>query len=136
MGFQFIQDSKGKALGLFIPIDEWLLLKIKYPELEKEEISVNNINVTSLEEKAYREGSDTFDKDYSLDKDSSFENDCPYEAIGDNKNLYECWIKGYIDAHKNSEKIPGPKYKRELKCWDDPFYQPFWNNSKDSDLNF
>jgi heme oxygenase len=34
MGLQVIQDSKGKATGIFIPINEWKRLKKQYKELE------------------------------------------------------------------------------------------------------
>lgn len=34
MGLQVIQDSKGKATGIFIPINEWKRLKRQYKELE------------------------------------------------------------------------------------------------------
>jgi hypothetical protein len=34
MGLQIIQDSKGKATGVFIPINEWTELKKQYKDLE------------------------------------------------------------------------------------------------------
>jgi len=34
MRLQIIQDSKGKATGVYIPIREWKELKKKYKELE------------------------------------------------------------------------------------------------------
>lgn len=34
MGLQVIQDGKGKATGIFIPIGEWKRLKKQYKELE------------------------------------------------------------------------------------------------------
>jgi len=34
MKFQVIQDSKGKATGIFIPINEWKELKKQYKDLE------------------------------------------------------------------------------------------------------
>ena len=34
MGLQVIQDGKGKATGIFIPISEWKRLKKQYKELE------------------------------------------------------------------------------------------------------
>ena len=37
MTLQFIHDTKGNTTGVFIPIDEWQTLKIKYSELQKEE---------------------------------------------------------------------------------------------------
>lgn len=35
MGLQLIQNSKGKATGVFIPINEWKELKKKYKDLEE-----------------------------------------------------------------------------------------------------
>jgi hypothetical protein len=37
---QFIHDNKGNTTGVFIPIKEWQILKLKYTELQKEESSV------------------------------------------------------------------------------------------------
>ena len=37
MALQFIHDNKGNTTGVFIPIEEWQLLKTKYAELQKEE---------------------------------------------------------------------------------------------------
>lgn len=37
MTLQFIHDTKGNTTGVFIPIDEWQLLKTKYTDLQKEE---------------------------------------------------------------------------------------------------
>ena len=34
MKLQIIQDSKGKATGVYIPIEEWNALKEQYKELE------------------------------------------------------------------------------------------------------
>ncbi len=36
---QFIRDNKGNTTGVFIPIEEWQILKLKYTELQKEETS-------------------------------------------------------------------------------------------------
>jgi hypothetical protein len=38
MTLQFIHDNKGNTTGVFIPIDEWQDLKIKYTDLQKEEV--------------------------------------------------------------------------------------------------
>ena len=35
MGLQIIQDDKGKATGIFIPINEWKALKKQYKNLEE-----------------------------------------------------------------------------------------------------
>lgn len=37
MNLQYIQDNKGKTTGVYIPIEEWQLLKEKYIGLEEEE---------------------------------------------------------------------------------------------------
>lgn len=34
MGLQIIQDDKGKATGIYIPITEWAELKKQYKDLE------------------------------------------------------------------------------------------------------
>jgi len=34
---QFIHDNKGNTTGVFIPIEEWQILKLKYTELQNEE---------------------------------------------------------------------------------------------------
>lgn len=38
MKLQIIQDSKGKATGVFIPYNEWKILKKQYKDLEALEI--------------------------------------------------------------------------------------------------
>lgn len=38
MTLQFIRDNKGNTTGVFIPIEEWQLLKSKYAELQLEEV--------------------------------------------------------------------------------------------------
>jgi hypothetical protein len=35
MRLQSIQDSKGKETGVFIPIEDWLKIKIAYPDIEE-----------------------------------------------------------------------------------------------------
>ncbi|MGE3825246.1 MAG: hypothetical protein AB7G44_13575 [Bacteroidia bacterium] len=37
MSLQFINDNKGNTTGVFIPIEDWQVLKSKYAELMKEE---------------------------------------------------------------------------------------------------
>lgn len=37
MSLQYIHDTNGKTTGVFIPIDDWQLLKEKYSELQVEE---------------------------------------------------------------------------------------------------
>lgn len=38
---QFIHDNKGNTTGVFIPIEEWQILKLKYTELQKEEATAD-----------------------------------------------------------------------------------------------
>lgn len=40
MNLQFISDSKGKTTGVFIPINEWNVLKNKYKGIEQEELHI------------------------------------------------------------------------------------------------
>ena len=40
MNVQFISDSKGKTTGVFIPINEWNVLKNKYKGIEQEELNI------------------------------------------------------------------------------------------------
>ena len=42
MGLQLIQNSQGKAIGVFIPINEWKELKKKYKDLEELETLENS----------------------------------------------------------------------------------------------
>lgn len=37
MTLQFIHDNKGNTTGVFIPIEFWQTLKLKYSDLQKEE---------------------------------------------------------------------------------------------------
>jgi hypothetical protein len=39
MHFQYISDQNGVTAGVYIPIEEWNLLKKRYVEIEHEEIS-------------------------------------------------------------------------------------------------
>lgn len=38
MTLQFIHDNRGNTTGVFIPIEEWQTLKMKYSDLQKEEV--------------------------------------------------------------------------------------------------
>jgi len=40
MNLQFISDSKGKTTGVFIPINEWNVLKTKYKGIEQEDLYI------------------------------------------------------------------------------------------------
>ncbi|MEI7422764.1 MAG: hypothetical protein WCK18_11750 [Prolixibacteraceae bacterium] len=46
MTLQFIRDNKGNTTGVFIPIEEWQTLKIKYSDLQNEE-ATNLIELAS-----------------------------------------------------------------------------------------
>lgn len=46
MSLQFIHDNKGNTTGVFIPIDDWQLLKDKYSDLQIEEVQ-NNTELTN-----------------------------------------------------------------------------------------
>jgi hypothetical protein len=46
MTLQFIHDNRGNTTGVFIPIEEWQDLKIKYSDLQNEEAQ-NSIELTS-----------------------------------------------------------------------------------------
>ncbi len=40
MNLQYISDSEGQTTGVFIPIKEWNKLKLKYKEIEQEEVEI------------------------------------------------------------------------------------------------
>jgi hypothetical protein len=39
MNLQYISDNRGKTTGVFIPIQEWEVLKSKFKGLEEEELA-------------------------------------------------------------------------------------------------
>ena len=43
MDLQYIHDNKGNTTGVFIPIEEWQMLKEKYDGLQEEELSKPDI---------------------------------------------------------------------------------------------
>ena len=43
MTLQFIHDKKGNTTGVFIPIEEWQSLKLKFIELQKIEVDNEEI---------------------------------------------------------------------------------------------
>ena len=45
MKLQVIQDSKGKATGVFIPINDWKVLKKQYKQLE----NLENVEPSKME---------------------------------------------------------------------------------------
>lgn len=46
MALQFIHDNKGNATGVFIPIEDWEILKNRYSDLQTEEIP-NNLDLSN-----------------------------------------------------------------------------------------
>lgn len=40
MKIQYISDNSGLTTGVFIPIDEWKALKVRFKGIEEEEISI------------------------------------------------------------------------------------------------
>lgn len=42
MILHFIHDTKGNTTGVFIPIEEWQMLKTKYADLQIDEIEKNS----------------------------------------------------------------------------------------------
>lgn len=50
MILQFIHDNNGNTTGVFIPIDDWQLLKTKYVDLQKEEVE-NVLDLTDWQKK-------------------------------------------------------------------------------------
>jgi hypothetical protein len=75
MTLQFIHDTKGNTTGVFIPIEEWQSLKIKYSELQSEEVK-NSIelsewqkNIIDLRTNQYYENAtDIIDFDKTIDE--------------------------------------------------------------------
>lgn len=74
MTLQFIHDNKGNTTGVFIPIEEWQLLKSKYTELQKEEVE-NSIELASWQKEIidmrlndyYQHTNDVVDFDKTID---------------------------------------------------------------------
>jgi hypothetical protein len=44
MNLQYISDSAGQTMGVFIPINEWNYLKNKYKGIELEEIDIPELH--------------------------------------------------------------------------------------------
>lgn len=40
MTLQFIHDNHGNTTGVYIPIEDWQTLKVKYKELETDELKI------------------------------------------------------------------------------------------------
>lgn len=74
MNLQFIHDTKGNTIGVFIPIEEWQALKLKYTDLQKEEVE-NEVELASWQKQIlddrlsdyYKNPSDVLDFDETID---------------------------------------------------------------------
>ena len=44
MNLQYISDTKGNPIGVFIPLHDWLYLKSKYGEIEQEELESQELS--------------------------------------------------------------------------------------------
>jgi hypothetical protein len=40
MSLQYLSDDKGHVVAVQVPIDEWVLLKSKYPDIDTNDISL------------------------------------------------------------------------------------------------
>jgi hypothetical protein len=74
MTLQFIHDNKGNTTGVFIPIEDWLTLKTKYSDLQKEEaksaIELSNWQREIVEERLndyYKNSNDISDLENTID---------------------------------------------------------------------
>lgn len=59
MTLQFIHDNNGNTTGVFIPIDDWQLLKTKYVDLQKEEVE-NMLELADWQKKVIDERLDDY----------------------------------------------------------------------------
>lgn len=51
MNFQYISDSTGQTTGVFIPIEEWNLLRNKYKGIDQEEIDIPGWQMNVVKER-------------------------------------------------------------------------------------
>jgi hypothetical protein len=51
MNLQYISDSNGKTTGVFIPINEWNMLKSKFEGLENEIIDIPEWQINEVRER-------------------------------------------------------------------------------------
>jgi hypothetical protein len=49
MRLQLIQDGKGKNTGVFIPIEDWALIKNQYPDIENADIDLPQWEIDLIE---------------------------------------------------------------------------------------
>ena len=71
MSLQYITDDQGKTTCVFIPIQEWNNLKLKYKDLEKEDLEVpeHHKEVVRKRLEAYKKNPDqATDFDLALDE--------------------------------------------------------------------
>ncbi|MES2377297.1 MAG: addiction module protein [Bacteroidota bacterium] len=40
MSLQYLSDEKGHVVAVQVPIDEWVLLKSKYPDIDANDVSI------------------------------------------------------------------------------------------------
>jgi predicted DNA-binding protein (UPF0251 family) len=73
MTIQFIHDNKGNTTEVFIPIEEWQALKLKYTELQKEEANtitnISNWQKNIIDERLndyYQNATDVLDFDETI----------------------------------------------------------------------
>jgi hypothetical protein len=73
MTIQFIHDNKGNTTGVFIPIEEWQALKLKYTGLQKEEANtitnISNWQKNIIDERLndyYQNATDVLDFDETI----------------------------------------------------------------------
>lgn len=60
MNLQYIQDAKGNTTGVYIPIEEWQLLKEKYNDLEQ--LEPNRIDIPEWHKKILDERLEDYKK--------------------------------------------------------------------------
>lgn len=51
MKIQYISDNTGLAIGVFILIDEWKALKVRFKDIEEEEISITEWHQELVQER-------------------------------------------------------------------------------------
>ena len=51
MNLQYISDSKGQTMGVFIPINEWNNLKSKYKGIEQEELDIPEWHIKLVQQR-------------------------------------------------------------------------------------
>jgi hypothetical protein len=72
MNLQFISDSTGKTTGVFIPIQEWNELKMKFKGIEQEEIDIPGWHINLVRKRL---------KDYENDPKNGIDFDLALDDI-------------------------------------------------------